>query len=140
MTDGRSDDGPPTLDAGLGGQVALVAAVVATVGALLPWVRGPTGSPTGLDLFGPLTIAVAVAVFAAVLLGEWASGTKLLIGILGVGLLAPPALVYRDLSSVPADSAGIGLLLTLGSGAVIALVGSVAVLLESPADPAPEAE
>ena len=140
MAEADADDGPPTLDAGRGEYAALLGALVATVGAMAPWIQGPTGTRTGLDLFGPLTVAVAIAVFAAVLLGEWSTGGKLLVGVLGVSLIAPAALVYRDLTGVPSDSAGVGLLLTLGSGAVIALAGSVAVLLEPPREPDPGSE
>jgi len=137
MSENEADesDGPPTLDAGRAGQVALLAATVAVLGALLPWVRGPAGTRTGLDLFGPLTIAVSVAVFAAILLGDWTTGTKLVVGALGIGLLAPAFLVYLDVAEVPVDSAGVGLFLTLLCGAAVALAGSAAVLQESSVDP-----
>lgn len=126
------DDGPPTLDAGRAGQAALLGATVAVLAALLPWVHRPIGSRSGLDLFGPLTIAVAVAVFAAILVGEWTTGTKLVVGGLGIGLVLPAFLVFLDVSAVPTDSPGSGLFLTLLSGVVVALAGSMAVLGESP--------
>jgi hypothetical protein len=135
--DGDDDadaDGPPTLDAGRGGQVALLAATVSVVAALLPWVRRPTGARTGLDLFGPLPVAVAAAVFAAVLLGGWVTATKLSVGVLGVALIAPAALVYRDAAAAPVDSPALGLFLTLLCGAAVALAGSFAVLAEPPDD------
>lgn len=140
MTEGDGDaraetadeDGadPPTLDAGVGGQVALVAATVTLVATLLPWVQRPTGAATGLDLFGPLPVAVAAAVFAAVLLGGWTTATKLVVGLLGVVLIALPALVYRDAAAAPVDSSAPGLFLALLCGAVVALAGSFAVLQE----------
>lgn len=128
------EEGPPTLDAGVGGQAALLAATLTLVATLLPWVQRPTGAATGLDLFGPLPIAVAAAVFAAVLLGGWTTATKLVVGVLGVALIALPALVYRDAAAAAVDSPAPGLFLTLVCGAVIALAGSFAVLREPPAD------
>jgi len=134
VPDDTDDDenGPPTLDAGRAGQAALLGATVAILAALLPWVHRPVGTRTGLDLFGPITIAVAVAVFAAILLGDWTTGTKLVVGGLGLGLILPAFLVYLDVSEVPVDSAGSGLYLTLLAGVVVALAGSLAVLAESP--------
>ena len=133
MPDDTDDEnGPPTLDAGRAGQAALLGATVAILAALMPWVHRPVGTRTGLDLFGPITIAVAVAVFAAILLGDWTTGTKLVVGGLGLGLILPAFLVYLDVSGVPLDSAGSGLYLTLLAGVVVALAGSLAVLAESP--------
>ncbi len=131
-TDEDDENGPPTLDAGRAGQAALLGATVAILAALMPWVHRPVGTRTGLDLFGPITIAVAIAVFAAILFGEWTTGTKLVVGGLGIGLLLPAFLVYLDVSEVAVDSAGSGLFLTLLSGVVVALAGSLAVLGESP--------
>lgn len=132
--DETTDDGPPTLDVGVKGQAALLAATLTVVATLLPWVQRPTGAVTGLDLFGPLPIAVAAAVFGAVLLGGWTTATKLVVGLLGVILIALPALVYRDAAAAPIDSPALGLFLTLVCGAVVALAGSFAVLREPPSD------
>lgn len=131
-SDESDESGPPTLDAGRAGQAALLGATVAILAALMPWVHRPVGTRTGLDLFGPITIAVGIAVFAAVLVGDWTTGVKLVVGGLGLGLILPAFLVYLDVSAVPTDSAGSGLFLTLLAGVAVALAGSVAVLTESP--------
>lgn len=134
--DETADEGPPTLSVGAEGQAALLAATVTVVATLLPWVQRPTGAVTGLDVFGPLPIAVAAAVFGTVLLGGWTTSTKLVVGVLGVALIAMPVLVYRDAAAAPIDSPVLGLFLTLVCGAVVALAGSFAVLREPPADDA----
>ncbi|PSQ27537.1 hypothetical protein BRD09_08435 [Halobacteriales archaeon SW_10_68_16] len=109
--------------------IALVGAVLAGVGAVVPWVTaaidiGPVGSTVvvgGLDAAGPLTLVLAAIAALVVLTPGFGRDGPVATGIVGVAIVVVGS---RGFLAVPGFAApGVGLYLTIGGGIVLAIGG-----------------